>query len=105
MAVTLTPVSNPYSTGDRFRTVYTLALDNSYPTGGYALAPTSLGFAATTDPEFDIEVSGLNGYGWRYDYTAQKLLVYSAAGTQVANATDLSAVTAARVRATGKYRG
>lgn len=107
MAITLTNISKPYSTGDRFVTVTKVALDNSYPTGGYSLKPTDLGFAATTDPEFTVSIDEALGWGAVYDYVNQKLMLYAGTATtsaQVTNTTDVSAVTAMRVVATGKYR-
>lgn len=104
MAITITNVSKPYTTGDRWQTVNKIALDNNYPTGGYSVKPGDLGFASTVDPEFLVEVNDTNGYTAVYDYTNQKLVFYTSAGTQTTNATDLSAITAVRVVATGKYR-
>jgi hypothetical protein len=63
MALTFTKVSGPYSIGDRWETVYEAAADNSYPTGGWAAAPTSLGFASTTDPEFFVTTNPGAGAG------------------------------------------
>lgn len=107
MALTITIVSKPYALADRWQTVNKVVLDNAYPTGGYALKATDLGLgnAARTDPELAIEVDNSNGYGATYDFTNEKLLFYTPAGTQVSNGADLSAVTTLRVKATSKYRG
>lgn len=108
MAITLTQKQAPTVVGHSFRTHYSLACDNSYPTGGYTLAASSLGLgnAANTDPELIVQVEGgTQGYQAYYDYTNQKLIFYTSAGTQTANATDLSALTDVRVLAFSKFRG
>lgn len=104
MAITVTQVSGPHSIGDRWQTVYTVQPDNSYPTGGYSLKNTDLGFSAATDDKFQVFVQDAQGYGTRYDYGNQKLLFYTSAGTQTTNATDLSGLSPLRVVAQGKYR-
>lgn len=103
-ALTITRVAGPFSTGDRFETVTSVVLSSSYPTGGEVVTPALLGFASTVDPQFQVQVEGGHGYGPEYDYTNQKIIVYTSAGTQTTNATDLSAVTL-YVRATGRYKG
>lgn len=108
MALTLTQKQPPTQVGASWRTHYTVAADNSYPTGGYTLAASSLGLgnAANTDPELIVDVmSGTHGYTAEYDYANQKLVFYTSAGTQTANATDLSALTLIHVVAWSKYRG
>ena len=102
MALTLTKYTGPHNIGSRTETCYIVACDNSYPTGGYALKPSSLGFSNNA-PDLIIEIDNGYGYGWRYDYTNQKLMAYASAGTQVTNATDLSAVTDLRVHTSSKY--
>lgn len=104
MAIVVTRISGPYTIGDRFRTLCTVALDNSYVTNGYPLTRAQLGFAAGTDPEFHVEIDSANGYSAVYDYVNQKLLFYTTAGVQTANATDLSAITILRILASGKSR-
>lgn len=105
MALTNTAVQKPHSIGARWQTIYSVQPDNSYPTGGWSLKPADLGFAATTDPEFQVVVQDTQGYSALYDYTNLKLKLYSAAGTQVTNATDLSALAPFRVVAQGKFSG
>lgn len=105
MALTFTIQEKPTAEGHRWRTVTTVAADNSYPTSGYSMKPSDLGLAATADPDnFLVQVENTYGYGWRYDYTNQKLVFYTTAGTQTSNATDLSALTDIRVVAYGKFR-
>lgn len=98
MALTITTVAKPYSTGDRWCSVSKVALDSSYPTGGYALTPSQLGFtnAANNDPEMTIEVDSANGWSAVYNYTTQKLQLFSATATtstEVTAATNVSAAT------------
>jgi hypothetical protein len=104
MAIVATQVAKPYSTGDRFRTITSFALDSSYPTGGYAVTKLQLGFAATADPEFMVELDSANGWSATFDYVNLKIVLWSAANTQVTNATDVSSVTALRALCTGKFR-
>jgi hypothetical protein len=109
VALTITRIYGPVPKGDRFEIVNKVALDNSYPTGGYVLKPSDLGFAnaANSDPEFLAEVDSANGWAAVYDYTNQKLKLFSATATtstEVTNATDVSAA-APRVVAISKYRG
>ena len=105
MALTLTPIRHPYVVGDRWEATWIAAADSSYSTGGYSLTQVDLGFSAAVDPEFLVTVDNLMGYGAKYDYAAQKLLLYSSGSTQVTAATDLSAIlTDISIRATGKLR-
>jgi hypothetical protein len=108
MALTLTQKQAPTAVGGQFRTHYSIACDTSYPTGGYALAASSLGFgnAANTDPDLIVQVEGgTKGYQAYYDYTNQKLIFYTSAGTQTAATTDLSSLTDVRVVTHSKFRG
>lgn len=108
MALTLTKIYGPISVGDRWEICNKVALDNSYPTGGYSLKPSDLGFAvaANSDPEFVCEVDAANGWSCLYDYTNQKLKLMTSTATtssEVTAATDVSAA-APRVVAKSKYR-
>lgn len=104
MAITLTQVSKPHAVGDRWRTIYTAALDSNYATGGYSVKPTDLGFSPAVDPDFLVELHDSKGYDADYDYTAQKIVIYTSAGTQTTATTDLSAISLLRIVAYGKYR-
>ncbi len=76
--------------------VTTVTFDSSYATGGESLTPADLGLnridflSATTD--------GSNAVIW--DKANNKLKVYTAAGTEVTNATSLASV-AVRILAVG----
>ena len=98
--------------------------DSSYPTGGESLTPSQLGLETVA---FLIAESK-SGYTFEYDYTNKKLKAFTstaahthtentsatyvqnattsssaaAAASEVANATDLSAVTNVRVLAFGR---
>jgi len=106
MAITLTKVYGPTVVGDRWEVCYTAALTNSYTTGGDSLKPSDLGLS-DNDPAFTVTLEPLAG-GWlpTYDYTAKKLMLWSAsssASTQVVSTTDVSAQSV-RVTAKSKYR-
>jgi hypothetical protein len=108
--LTVTRVAGPYSIGDRWQTVSTATFDSSYLTDGESLTKAQLGFASTTDPEFNVTAQPTAGYVAEYDHTNSKLLLYwvdttvdGAALAQVASTTDVSAVVV-RVVATGKFR-
>lgn len=75
--------------GNRREVVLDVTLDNSYPTGGYALTPATLGVDGATDYVFAQATT--TGHLPVYNYGTKKLMVFSG-GTEVSNATDLSAV-------------
>jgi hypothetical protein len=109
MALTLTRVSGPTQVGDGWRNIWAAAADTSYPTGGWPLSKASLGFAATTDPQFNVQAENAGGYMLEYDHTNSKLKAYrqtaaTGALVEVPNTTDVSAaITAARIVAQGKF--
>lgn len=82
-----------------------LALDSSYPTGGENMDLSSK-FAALKLVLFENDA----GYVFQYDYTNKKVIAYyydydagaDGAAIQVANATDLSALTDVRFIAFGQ---
>lgn len=111
MAATITTITQIYqkANDDRWEVCSELALGSSYPTGGFPLLRSDLGLASTADPQFDVSVRQNSGYTGEYDYTNQKLKLYWSGGTaavqsEVTNATDVSAVTAMRVIARGRYK-
>jgi hypothetical protein len=65
-------------------------LDNSYPTGGYALTPAQLGF---TKVPLVVDAEPNTGRSFWYDRVNQKLKSFNSGGTETTAATDLSAVT------------
>ena len=74
----------------------TLAPDNSYPTGGYG--PMNLfGLSSVGGVWFE----DVNGYALYYNKTTDKVQFFSTAGTEVANATNLSALPAIYFEAKG----
>lgn len=75
MSLTLTRILKTV-VGDRYLIVNEVAFDSSYATGGEALLRSDLGFAATADPEFHVEVQCKGGRAFEYDYVNQKLLAY-----------------------------
>lgn len=104
MALTVTEVTRNVGPGNRKEVIATVAFDSSYPTGGESLAPSLLGFQA-----FDfVSFTNTGGYVFEFDHTNSKVLAYwvdtttdGAPLAQVANTTDLSGVTTARLRAIG----
>lgn len=75
--------------------VLTVSLDNSYPTGGYALAASDFNFTTL----YAVLVSSRAGYQLTWDAANSKLMVFYVTSattsplTQVPNATNLSSVT------------
>lgn len=83
--------------GDRFAAQVEISFDTSYPTGGYSISPATLAaLLGWSNVEMVIPTCmGPNvsaGIGdFTYDQVNQKVLLWTAAGVQVANATDVSA--------------
>ena len=71
----------------------TAAFDTSYPTGGEAVLLSQIG-TRTVDFFYAFP---FNGFTFLYDSAAVKLKAFSSSGTEVANTTDLSALTAVPV--------
>ena len=96
MAITKSNVSRKaFAIQANFVTFMNIALDASYPTGGYAL---SLGTECPNHEILFVHVEPQYPYVFVWKPSASKLVVYKEDGTsgvtaEVANATDLSAVT------------
>lgn len=104
MAISLAKVNlatTNHVIGNRREVNVDATLDSSYPTGGYALTPKTLGVDLVTD--YVAAFATTTGHTFAYDYANSKLLAFSG-GTQVSNATDLSAVVI-RITAHGKGSG
>lgn len=68
--------------GDMFFRIVDVTLDNSYPAGGYALAPAALGLGAS-GTVFMVDaatVSKTGGWLCGWDYTNSKLQVFDGSG-------------------------
>lgn len=74
----------------------TLAFDASYPTGGYG-PMNNFGFKSIAG----VLLEDVNGYGVYYNKSTDKIQVFSTATTEVANATNLSALPAVYFEAKG----
>lgn len=73
-----------------------ITLDSSYPTGGYGLM-NSFGLVTVAGVFFE----DANGYGLYYNKTTDKVQVFSTAGTEVTNGTNLSTLPAIYFEAKG----
>lgn len=113
MALTLTKITDmpgPVPFGDRWITVRKVAFDSSYPTGGESLTTSELGFSKAPDW---VEIEPKNGYVFEYDATNQKIKAFqgdnanaaAAPLVEVANTTNLAAVTDVIVKAFGRFAG
>lgn len=72
--------------GKKFR-VIPITLDNSYPTGGYAITRAQLGLAGADNPDAVIPIGPASTGHWAlWDATNNKLKFFSAAGTELAGA-------------------
>jgi hypothetical protein len=96
---------NPNTTVSNKRLrVVDVTLDNSYPTGGYAITPAQLGFKVRIETVFDAtakNAAGTSAVPCRWDPANQKLQCYRYDGAsagkafleEVVNAVDLSTFT------------
>lgn len=90
------------STGGAVEKVVSIACDNAYATGGYALTPAQCGLSTISQISDAIQ----GGKIVHYDPATAKVLVYvcGASGavlSEAANASDQSGITDARVRVVG----
>lgn len=94
MAVTATRVVLPTVPGASRFTVTDVLFDSSYPTGGEPLTASDLGLTFVEWAISTVKVAGTGSViSVFYDIANAKLLAYAAAA-QIANTTDISAVTA-----------
>jgi hypothetical protein len=97
--------------GDLAFRIVDVTLDNSYPTGGYALTPQLLGLGSNGTIYAVLgDMSKTGGWDVGWDYTNSKLQVFdgsgsaSAAAHEIAAATNVSTVVA-RLLVFGKGHG
>lgn len=76
--------------GDRRLSVTNLTFDTSYPTGGYAVTPSTFGLGVVDA----VLADNPSGYDVYYNAATGKVQVFSSGNTEVVAATNLSAVTA-----------
>ena len=78
---------------------FTIAFDSSYPTGGEVLGIDALMTADGVDNATIVLVlvRAQATYTFTYDYTNDTVIAWDEAQAEVANTTDLSAVTGVRV--------
>src|SRR5687768_15933821 len=105
MTVAATQVGTPHVLGDLQVRIADLAFDSSYPTGGESVTPAMLGL--NTIDFLLAEPSG--GYTFEYDHADGLLIAYwvdttvdGAPLAEVADTTDIDALTAVRVIAFGR---
>jgi hypothetical protein len=108
MALTVT-INERYNFGAANAVVASLAADTSYPTGGWSLTGTDLGFDKIGSATIRfVQINNNSGYTFSYDYANSKLLVWRgdnanaspAPSVEVSNAVNLSAtLTAIRILA------
>lgn len=87
MALTITNMQ-PGVAGNKRHNFCDVTFDSSYATGGESLTPAMLGLSAVDK----VNATSVGGRNFPYDRANQKLQAY-ASTTEVANTTDLSAVT------------
>jgi hypothetical protein len=82
MSLTVTLTKDGNDVWGRTRVQHaSLALDNSYPTGGYSLPATKFGMRALFNMLIgDMGVSGTGGYRFAWDSVNSKLMVYRVPG-------------------------
>ena len=104
MALTIALVKGSgHVAGNKKIRVRDVTLDASYPTGGYTLLPSDFGLRKLEHVQGATAVASGGGATARtvsYDYTNQKLQVYTTASAEAANGSDQSAFTV-RLRAQG----
>lgn len=84
-------VGRAFVAGDRVVLSVDVKGDSSYPTGGTAITPQMFGLDEIHHFDPTLEASGTNIAA--YDYAANKLKCFTAFGTEVTNATNLSSKT------------
>lgn len=92
MAVTVTDVCPPQSVGQYKEKIVDITFDASYPTGGEAIAATRFGFNEILTVQIE-NATGDAVRTTRYSRATGKLLAYAPGDAEVADTTDLSAVT------------
>ena len=76
--------------GNYSRRVFNYAGPSSYATGGDSLTPESIGLGRIEALLGLVISDGTNIYWGYYNQTTEMILWYSATGTEITNATDLS---------------
>lgn len=90
MSVTNTTISALDSVGNLRSTALQVALGAGYPTGGEPLLPSAFQLSQVKRVTTDL-VTPITGIASvKYDRTNNKLLAYTTAGAEVANATNLT---------------
>ena len=105
MALTVSDVDIPQVFGSLRARLVEIDFDDSYPTGGEAIDFGNHGFETV----FAVFIASKGGYTFEYDETNEKVLAYwvdttvdGAALAEVADTTDLSAVTGVKALVLGR---
>ena len=104
MALTIAKVTGAdHVEGNKRVKVRTITLDSSYPTGGYSLVPADVGLRRIETVQGSLAPATSGGATARevsYDFTNQKLQVYTTGSAEAASTSDQSAFSI-RVRFVG----
>lgn len=92
MAVTVTDIAPPQSVGQYKEKIVDILFDSSYPTGGETLTAATLGFTEVLAMHIE-NTTGAVVRSSKYLKSTGKLLAYAPGDLEVADTTDLSAVT------------
>lgn len=87
-------VRTPQRVGTLRLAIKKITLDNSYPTGGWALTPTTLGLRSVLFAWTEEKAPGTTKYHYVYDVTAAKLQVYTSNGAAPAALAELDSTSA-----------
>lgn len=98
MALTISSIEHSVS-GNRRTSHGTLALDSSYPSGGYAVTPRMFSLCVI-DPG-GLVCSPTSGFSLFYDRSAGTIRVYQFGSREVPAGVDLSTVTGVGFQAEG----
>lgn len=98
MALTVSSLQHTVS-GNKRTSCGTLALDSSYPAGGYSVTPRMFSLGVI-DPG-GLVIAPATGFSLEYDGTTGKVSVYQFGKREVPTGLDLSAVTGVGWHASG----
>lgn len=94
MAVSVSIDQRPRAVGSEMRTIATVTMDNSYPTGGESVPAKELGLRYVNVAQATVSAVGgtVNVAQATYDKSTEKLKLFDETPAEVANASDVSAI-------------